>query len=329
VVTSDHPAPEPIPFVPGASDIEVVLRDGGALAGAVLVPEGFPAQAIQVCVPLGPDDEQRETDVHADGHFVVPGLEPGVVKVRLCLLSEAIELVTFDGVRVQEGQANGDPRLRAVDLRALVQRIGVGVHLPDGAPAQGGWARPLLESSAWSQPAFVIEGGRTEVLAPAGALALEVNVPGYRIVRIESARGDQEVVLEPAFAVRLELPQDVPLPGGSSLQVQLSRLESLAQPDSLSLYRGCLQTGWWSASFGDEANTFDEGRSVTLPIPELGEYAVSFFVVHGKPGEAQVSFDLPPAESCARLTIGASDAGKSFRVEPEKAAYAGQLSGTR
>jgi len=277
----------------------------------------------------GPDGE-REATLGADGAFQLAGLPPGASALSFQLAQGNLELVNVADVAVRDGETNRDPRLERVDLRSSVHRLSVRVHLPDGGPANAGWVRALEEhADEWNVAAFVIEGGLAQLLVHTWPADLVVNVPGFRVVRLAGVQADQEVTLEGAFEVRCELPPDVAFPAGASLQLTLTRAGSSAEGERLQLFRGTTQAGWWNAAFGDESNTFDERRALTLPIQELGTYEANFHVVYGKSGGARMSFDIPASAETRSLALDASAAGRTFRVVPDPAQYAERVANPR
>ena len=319
----------PVEFAPGARELVVVLQRGGALAGTVLFPEGLGSDAFRIVAALGPDGE-REATLGADGAFQLAGLPPGTATLSFQLVQGRLELLNVADLAVQDGETNHDPRLERVDLRTAVHRLNVRVHLPDGSPANAGWVRALEEhGDEWNVAAFVLEGGAAQLLVHRWPADLVVNVPGFRVVRLADVQADQEVTLEAAFEVRCELPADVPLPASASLQLTLARVGGSAEGERLQLYRGTANAGWWNASFGDERNTFDERRALSLAIQEPGAYEATFHVVYGKEGGGRMSFDIPASEATRLLDLAASAAGRTFRVVPDPRQYAERLAGSR
>jgi hypothetical protein len=328
VDSSEHLRPAPIPFVPGTRDLEIVLVAGGALAGSIRVPEGVPASAFQLRASI-PGHGPRTAFVEPDGSFVVRGLPAGSVDCAFLILAGSQELLEVQGVTVVDGETRRDPRLQEVDLAEGVRKLAVGVLLPDGSPAQSGWVRTLGQERPGQTPAaFVIENGAAHVLGRRAPLDLEINVPGFRIVRLAGVERDQQVRLEPAFAVRLVLPADVPLPpAGSSLQVGLERQDEggTSAPGHLNLFRHGQSVGWWSPAFGDESNTFGEGREVLVTVQEPGRYEVRFHVVHGSPDGGRMSFNIPASEATRYLELDERAAGAGYRVEPDRKQYEQRL----
>jgi len=330
LVDNDAYAPsEPVLFAPGARDVRVVLARGGALAGAVLFPEGLGPDAFRIVAALGPDGE-REAAPGTDGAFQLAGLPPGTCALSFQLAQGQLELLNVADIVVRDGETTRDPRLERVDLRSAVHRLSVRVHLPDGGPANAGWVRALeAGQDRWQTAAFVLEGGVAQLLVHAWPADLVVNVPGFRVVRLEDVQSDQELTLEGGFEVRCELPADVPLPPGAKLQLTLARVGGSAEGERLQLFRGTAQAGWWSAAFGDESNTFDERRALTLAIQELGAYEATFHVVYGNATGGRMSFDIPASEATRLLDLAESAAGRTFRIAPDPAQYAERLAGSR
>ena len=333
---NDYVQPAPIPFAPGTRDLVVVVQGGGSIEGSLRAPDARLLGMIELRAELPGGKPLRgvRTDLATArsggvlGHFKIPGLPPGSVDVNVVLVPGGVVLRTVEGVSVVDGETSHDPRLQDVALSELVRSLKIRVHLADGTAAQSGWVRVIEASGSRTGAGFLIQEGEAHVTTRMEPVDLEINVPRCLVARLAQVESDREVVLEPAFTVRVELPVDVPLPpAGSSLQVRLA--PSREAPDHLSLFRDGENAGWWSPSFGDEQNTFDERRSLELVIQELGSYEAGFNVVYGNPEGGRMSFGIPASEATHRIEIGASSAGRVFRVEPDPRQYAERLAGGR
>ncbi len=316
VFSSEFIPPEPREFVRGARDVVVVLERGGAVEGSVVPPPGLSPTAFQV----------QAVRVERDGSFAVRGLAPGSVDFTLRLVPGNELLLEVPDVAVVDAETTRDPRLQKIALAGLVSTIHVRVRRPDGRPADGGWVR-VLGNPVW-EAAFLIEAGEALVLGRRRALDLEINVPGFRIERVFGVETDQDIVLQPAFRVRLELAREVELPEeGTQLQVRLSRVSQPGEvppPQHLSLFRGGETTGWWNKYIGNESNTFGASREVFVTVQEPGTYTVAFFLMMGSPGGGMTSSTLAPSADTPALELDEEDADASFRVAPDPASYAGE-----
>lgn len=318
---------EPIPFVPGTSNLEIHLREGVTLRGNVLLPAGLPPQAIGITASGAEERSRRSTAASGAGVFELSGLAPGSYDVEFSLRPTAESLLVIPGVVARAGDGQ-DPRLVDVDLTALARRVRLGVLASDGTGAQGGWVH-VLQSPGGQEIAFVIEAGVAELLVPAAGSDVEVSVPGHRLLRIDDLATDREVRLEPAFRVQCELAPEVELPASGSLQLRLLPTSPAGNASSnYTLYRGHEQVGWFSTAFGNDENSFSsERRTLEFVVPSLGTYEVVFHLVRGSESGGRISFSLAAAGANARLTLDESSAGATFTVEPEPTEYAQKLAG--
>jgi hypothetical protein len=324
-IEAERFAPHPrVRFEPGARDLVITLADGAGLAGSVLVPAGFPPQALRALVRFS--GSTRTAQVGSDGRFALAGIAEELVAVEIQLLPGEFVVARVADVAARLDAAEHDARLAAIDLRDAVRMLRLGVLLADGTPARGGWARDLRAADSYGQTAFVIEGGAVELLLPAGPADVELCVPGQRLLRVDGVDADRTVVLEPAFEVRCELPADVPLPPGGGLQLTLMPL-AWESVQNVSLWRGFETAGWWSPAFGDESTTFDERRELRVPIQQTGTHAVRFHVVTGKPDGGRMSFEIPARDGLQRIELDERSAGETVRVAPDAARYSERLGG--
>ncbi|MEW6074139.1 MAG: hypothetical protein AB1726_16285 [Planctomycetota bacterium] len=87
----------PREFPPGAENLVLVLREGGAIEGAVLLDPEIPQELVDVRLTNGPrslehlsSDAQR-AELAPDGSSRLPGLEPGSYDLRIEPLSTITE----------------------------------------------------------------------------------------------------------------------------------------------------------------------------------------------------------------------------------------------
>jgi hypothetical protein len=318
VSSPDFVEPEPVPVTRGQRDVVIVLERGGAVAGSIVPPEGLSPSAFQIQRGASASSN-RAVGVEADGSFVARGLAPGSVDVSVWLVPGNVRLTEIPGVEVVDGETTRDPRLQGIDCRDLVTALRVRVRRSDGELADGGWVRIL--GAPGDEAGFLIESGEARVLGQRGPLDLEIAVPGHRLARRFDVRADLEVVLDPAFRVRLELAREVELPGESTqLQVRLTRTsgpDDVRPPESLGLFRGAERTGWWNRYFGNETNSFGASREVFVSVQEPGTYTVEFFLVMGDPNGGMMSTSLASSQGTLPLELDESDADATFRVAPD------------
>jgi len=324
---SENAPSAPVRVVAGTRGLEIVLERGGGLRGSLRIPAGIPPRAMVVEVP-GPEGlRPRQAQPDASGRFELLGLTPGLVDVAVLLRAGGKRLASIRSVDVVGGEIRDDARLQEIELEGLVRLLRIGVRAADGSPASGGWVRVLGPTEkTGAAVAFVIENGRAEVLGEAAPLDLEINVPGYRLVRLLDVESDREVQLEPAFFVTLALADGVELPpAGARLQVNLVPIGDDLLPARIELFKGGENAGSWQSVFGDESNAFSPGRELTVAVQRPGPHELRFAVMHGDRSSGMLSLSVNASAESRQLDLQPPDEGRVFRVAPDREAYAKAL----
>jgi hypothetical protein len=324
---SENAPSAPVRVVAGTRGLEIVLRRGGGLRGSLRIPAGVPPRAILVEIPAPGGLRPRQAQPDASGRFELLGLTPGLVDVAVLLRAGGKRLASIGSVDVVGGEIRRDARLQDIELEGLLRRLTIGVRAADGTPASGGWVRVLGPTEkTGAAVAFVIENGQAKVIGEAAPLDLEVNVPGHRIARLLDVESDREVQLEPAFMVTLALKDGVDLPpAGGRLQVNLVPVGDDAAPARLDLLKDGENAGAWHSAFGDESNAFGPSREIAFAVQQSGPHEVRFAVVYGDQFTSSVSFPVRASAESRRLDLQPSDAGRTFRVAPDRDDYAKRL----
>ena len=201
----------------GQRGVELVLVATGAVAGAVLLDEGVPADQVHLrLVPegAGEADEERDWSDQVEpgpsGEFRIDGQLPGRYALEV-YLTDDFELVELPGVVVSAGETNRDARLAAIDLRRrlFVTRLRLLPPEPDpGLEGNLAYGTPGGET-LW----HYFRGNTAELVTTVESLDIECTIRGYRAVRLSDVRGELEVPLTHALRVRLVLPPSAVLPG--------------------------------------------------------------------------------------------------------------------
>jgi hypothetical protein len=241
VASRDHLPVAPIEFRPGQDDLVVPMRTGASLAVRCLAPTAtdthfllldlvggpprdfVPAGADSI---FGPADNRRgHGHVRADGalDYRWSAVEPGTYTLQVSLRGRPGVLHEVADV-VLPLPAAGDPRLLALDLRAVVRTVELRLLDVAGQPVSpdgGAFLQPQASADLWSG-CILDEYSRT-VLLPTGAQQLLVVNEGFRptslLVPAEVTQCD--VRCEPWPRVELSLAPGTKIPDGCEIVAYL------------------------------------------------------------------------------------------------------------
>ena len=288
-------------FVPGTTDVLLVLPEEGLLAGSLRLGEGIPASWFSIEVE--PKDRESLTVWHRGGQFkpagrpdnagrfVVSGLPPGHADVRIVLAGVLKPVFEARNVRIVGGEECRDPRLQNIDLTEAVRLVRIEVEGSPGAPAPEGVVL-IHGPHADPSPYFVtFSGGLVSLLAPPGGLDLTLFAYGYRSHRLSAVRGNVHVKLEPGLPVRVRLPQALPLPTSPcDLELQAALEGDGFGQVPLHGEDGAQVAGpiWRRPGF---YIAFKGARTVQLTLPEEGRYRLRWRITgrEGDPREVRAS----------------------------------------
>jgi len=268
------PAPERS-FEWGASDVQLVLREGGVVAGRVQLDPWIPASRIRVIVepipPTGLLEPGRSLPfssppivLDADGRFRFGGITASTAVVSVRIEHDPWTVARVEDVPVREGEAPQDPRLEPIDLRGKLEIVAVSVLDPSGARVDG--ARVLLSSSEDLDLGCsrVTTGGRAEFLTRTGPHDLDVEREGFRRQRLAGVYGDQVVRLRQGISVRVVLQ-------GKSPDVK--------PPERIAI---ALLKGTRDRSTLGGMGTFVDPRQATVLVTSPGSYEIAWYLESGR-----------------------------------------------
>ncbi len=202
----------------GASGLVLTLREGGRIAGRLLLDAAVPADALSV--GLGPSSEATErlavgTEPSPDGDFELRSVPAGTYDLIVNSKRGGPELARIAGLLVLDGGSCADPRLGAIDLRGTLIAFTLELVPPRPDDRLAGVVTALLigpPSGDQERLTTFLHGSRIPFVLRARAVDLDVHVQDFRAVHLSDVRRDTRVELEPGLRVRLRLSGDDPLP---------------------------------------------------------------------------------------------------------------------
>jgi hypothetical protein len=276
----------------GTLDVLLVLERAGALV-ATLAPESLEL-AVLVGVEVRRVGEARDVDGAVsrfrDGALRRDGLRAGHYDVVVLPRIGPKPLWSVRGVAILPGGVAEDPRLRDIDLRALVRSIVVEVVDPGGLPVERALVMAFDRRSGAGQ--HTDAGGRGELVVGADGVDLEVSAGGFRRTRIAGVRADARIELRPALEVELVCRGargDLQLDGGGRARISVS-IVPVAEPPA-----------WGSGIAGHELpRPLPDGDDpvVRFEVDDPGRYRVQWSVgriVDGEVRSHAYLHDLPAA----------------------------------
>jgi hypothetical protein len=235
VRASDGARSRPAPFQPGADGVVVALVGMHPLAARALAPDGVPASLVAfelAAVDPRPDAANGGSPRHAGEVSSNKGIDvrwrelpAGRYELQVRVFTRSTPVLAIPDV-VVPAPADGDPRLRAIDLRGALRALTLRLY-----DAGGQRLAKVYGLLAPGEAAALVAGGerRTALLwewqqafpLPAGPYDLMVYVYGYRPqpLRGDADRADVRLEPWPEAEVRFaDLPQ---LPAGCELMARL------------------------------------------------------------------------------------------------------------
>ena len=239
----DHLTTELIDIAFGTRDAWIELTRGGAIAGRVLLDRPLDGNAVEV-MAVGALRHRRTNrtrggvpmaggriggDLRGDGRFVLRGLRPGRLTLRVRVNQRTVE--TIENVEVVAGETTHDQRIAGLDLRSKVRLPGLLLVDTNGRPM--GHVRleikatDDLRSGSSSSSALLTtdEWGRFDVTRFARFQSMEVMIEGHRTAIVNLADDEQTVVAHPALAVEARFP-DIAALLAPNEQLQVVLLDS-------------------------------------------------------------------------------------------------------
>lgn len=192
-----------LPIVQGTEDIRLVMRRSITLKGQVLLDEDLDAELLDVIV-VTPDPNREGHELrfhsvlHKSGSFTIKGLSPGVAS--LVVRAKNFHEVLFNQERLIIDSSNTTQTLEDINLRGKLRSLRIWVRDLRGEliPSVKIW--PLKPGN----DVFSNENPFATVTQENG-LAFQVGAPGYQILDVPHAIGDQEIVLQDGFPIKVEI----------------------------------------------------------------------------------------------------------------------------
>ena len=259
----------------GAKNVQLVLREGGYVAGRVQLDPWIPASKIRITVQpvpaiqpgmVGHGETFASPPLRLDAQcgFRFGGITEPTAVVSVRIENDPWEAARIKDVPVREGNAPQDSRLDPIDLRGKFEAINVDVVDESGAKLD--LARVLLHGSedASVECSRVTSRGRAEFLTSTGPHDIEVELDGFRHARLAGVYGDQIVRLRKGISVRIVLQ-------GKSPDVK--------PPERIAI---ALLQGTRDRSTLGGMGTFVDPRETTIPVTSPGSYEIAWYLESGR-----------------------------------------------
>ncbi len=234
---------DPVHVTRESEDLRIVLQAVGTLSGSIQSSLGPWLTYLRVAVAPSSESMPQVREVwppisvdRKSGDFHVSGLGAGSYRVGLYL--GALKITEANGVQVRPGQTTQAPRLRAWDIRDLVEDVLFECRDQDGKWISGGWLVGLHQGQEVAR--IVIHDGRA-LWKKVRATEMEWLVVGDgfvpKTVDSVTSHGLQSIAVElqacPTVTCRVVLPAHNP-PLGPSKRLSLAFVDVPAgSPDAL------------------------------------------------------------------------------------------------
>ena len=218
---------EPIPFVAGMRDVELVVSRAGALTGRLMLPSGIRWPRVALWPQAaGPRPSWARggwlpLQVKEDGRISAGALVPGLYDLAVGFGIASNSVTYVEDIKVGSTETTRDPRLNPLDLGEHYRTIDLQVHNEQGESVlafavafyEGGGRDQ--EQLGWTRRPLVIP--RTPTLK-----TIVVMADGYIPQDLGPVEGTREVRLSRGHRVTLTWTGGQPLPSGvRSLEAQL------------------------------------------------------------------------------------------------------------
>ena len=280
----------PRPFVAGERDVRIELQRGGSVVATVTVLSHIQAQALESVLvpqmpsalytptvpfdpsfdPRVPGQRQFVSDDPLQSRWVWPAVAPG--RYRLEVHSRGLHrpVATVEDIVVVEGERTESSRLQ-LDLRGLpVVELRVPQAANSPADAAPGVAA-VLEGDTVG-PRFVQLDGPLAWFVSATPIDVRVRVPGCRDRIVRGAVGVQQIDLEPAIPLTMQVEG---APNGADIEWTVTPLDDPLALPRATIYSpaagGSLATPFYLAP---QLRGAARGSSVVFALPIPGRYRV-------------------------------------------------------
>ncbi|MBK9386801.1 MAG: carboxypeptidase regulatory-like domain-containing protein [Planctomycetes bacterium] len=282
----------------GDRDVRIVLQRTASLEGRILVPEGFPPNALHI--RRSADGAVRATTTAADdGRFRFEQCTPGRHGLSFHMFPWPPVLV-LDDLAVDRSERCTDPRLREIDFRSLVTTLRIRAL---DARAQA-LPRQALNLRLRATEDIVLEittedAGRCTIPLPSHLSSVELALPGGPFLTVAVGPGERDVQLEASIELALVLDPAPALPAGVRLLASVIPLD----PDEALVRTGRLAYG---------TIYFREGEA-RWRVATAGRYALRWSVhaEHAKRSPIELAESVPRA-----LAVQHGSSPQRFAVAP-------------
>jgi hypothetical protein len=269
----------------GATNVKLVLRPGGVVAGRILVDRGIPMDLLRVRLEL-PDVTRYDKPIRRgvrrsiglgdplsdpwvyvpldDGQFTFEGLLATPAKIAVMVQDQVVPVAEVDSIRVRDAGEAVDPRLDPLDLRGILQLLSIDV-LDDASRKCSGATVVLSDPiGRFGDRGRATQDGRATFLAPKGVYDVDVDLAGWRRAHLSGVLGSQTVQLKKGSPVRVILDGSGALPA-SPYRLVVALLVDVPQPRSVV----------------DGMGAFAGGRETTLLASSPGLHEVAWYLENG------------------------------------------------
>jgi hypothetical protein len=268
-------------FDRGATQMKLVLRRGGIVAGKLLVDPQIPMSLLHVRLepsgvrpegrsfrrqPSGPveDDDPSRRSPSADGAFAFEGLALATAKVSVTVQDCGTPVIEVDSIRVRGIGEPADPRLEPLDLRGVLELLAIDVQDDAGRKCSGATVVLGDPGLRFVDRGQVTQDGRVTFVAPIGAYDVDVDRAGWRRAHLTGIESSRVVRLEKGSPVRAVLDGTGDLPA-SPYRLAVALLADVQQPRSVV----------------DGMGTFAGGRETTFLASSPGLHEVAWYLESG------------------------------------------------
>lgn len=262
----------PVHAVAGSFEHVVDVRAGHGLTANVLAPPGLDWDDLTCRLVAGTEHEIYREHAHRLESMLEPvqgplyrlswsGLTPGTYRLELRIWGQVEPLHVVDDIRLPQ-TADGDERLRRIDLRERVRLVGVDLRQPNGDLVTADQIVSPRPCTTSPPEVFDCEG-RSHIVLPAGPCMVDVIARGFRPEVVRSDGPRLAVTLIPWPTVRLRLSAEPHLPPDTEL---LAALTAVANWEMIRCRQGWLDRTKLVAP--DDSYATFTGATCDVPIAE-------------------------------------------------------------
>jgi hypothetical protein len=300
----------------GDRNVEVVLKQAGALAGWLILDRGFAHDDVTVVLTGA---TRQAVMLKPDQTFEVLELPPGTysLEVRRRGATGAFErepASVINDLVIRAGETCRDPRIQGLRIASVLTTLHIRVLDRASTPLKG--AAVSIVGLASAQGMTSKNNGVCLVRCVSLPVDLDVSAFGYARQRIANVSADRDVVLDAGFPIRLRTSAR---PSGGEPEYTLGVMLHSVDPNGVA--RGLAWGPEYAANYTSDRSHFDEHGELALRMPAAGVYEceVRVSVLAGNVGRG-ASVELSPKP---RITVLASSGEQRFELSiPEDAVKA-------